>query len=66
MSYFPTKEERQQQGLQPEWQPSSALQPITPVGDNSVIETLEKVIPYSEGEVKYVAEAQLAAYKNRK
>lgn len=66
MSDFPNERERQQRGLQQEWQPSSALQPITPVGDNSVVETLNKIIPNSEGEVKYLTEAQLAAYKNRK
>jgi len=42
------------------------LQPITPVGDDSVIETLEKFLPYSDNASRNMAEAQLEAYKNRK
>jgi hypothetical protein len=48
------------------YQPTEPLQPITPVGDNSVIEALEKSIPYQAGEARYLEEAQLEAYKNRK
>lgn len=39
---------------------------ITPVGDDSVIENLEKFIPYCDGEAKQLTEAQLEAYKKRR
>ena len=51
-------------GIKP-FEPSCALPPITPVGDNSVIEALEKSIPYEAGEARYLLERELDAYKNR-
>jgi hypothetical protein len=63
---FPDKQERERLSLQEEWQPRHPLEPITPVGDNSVIGALEKSIPYLDAESKYYAEAELKAYKNRK
>ena len=50
----------------PNNEPRPAIQKITPVGDDSVIEALEKARPYTIGQARMLEDAQLEAYKNRK